>query len=1303
MPLNAKELIETLVALPAARPVLTETEGVDQSVLVNGIEVARTSRSGEAQLRATWRRRTRGGPTPLLLVSDDPEKEDGVVALGPVTHEDPVRLVETRALADVLRRAAALPALQAVRDLGEQLEHLDRRGVAGLTVRGLGTEHLFRDRLRSTADWPRLARAAETVRGSWREALAAAGYEIEQLDRGYLARFDGAPTAVVHPVADVSAFAKLDPEGRPPEGLLLEACRRTNARYGILAAGARLRLFEAAPESGSAVARYLELDTEALSEDDRPLLGLLAPAYLAEGGFSRLMAEARVYGVGLRKRLDTAIRQLVLPPLGLALGRFARDAGRDLGDDAQRRELEAAALTLVFRMLFLLYAESAGHLPMTRDAYARGSLTQLVQDARDQGGAFDAHATKFWDRLRALVNAMRNGDTALGVPAYNGDLFSAAGFDGSAALEAASIPDAALGPALVALGIDPESGAGYDFSGLEIGHLGHIYEGLLSLRLSLADRAYRYDARNDRYVPAQAGDADTVAPGELLWLTDEGGRKGGGVYYTPEPLVRHLVRRGVLPAFERHLERVEALVRESPEQAARELFRFRVLDPACGSAHFLVAVVDELADRVARFLAEHPLPQVARDLDDLRAGAGATYGIGVEDVALLRRLVLRRCVYGVDLSPMGAEIAKISLWLASFVPGLSLSYLDHNVRVGNSLVGVASAEQLLDRNGGTTIPAMLVAEQLERAAKAAEALYGLLDRKPEEIAESRAAEQAAQHEVEGARMLLDLWVAGPLGLAGAREELWASAEAIGRGEIPALADAAGALARQHGALHWPLAFPEVFADRGGFDAVVGNPPWEKVTIEEHAFFARYQPGLRALGEEDRLKAMNVLKEARSDLCAQLQVEQERLESLRDYLHGDTGYVGGAGHPDLFQYFCERYRRLVSRSGVLAVCLPRSAFLAKGSNEFRSWLFSETTVRRIDFLLNNRRWIFDTHPQYTIALLVAEAAVPHARHRLEVAGVADSLAAFTAQSSRPGIALDKVALGPALEVPLLPSQQAADLLGKLRRGQPFPLGAGRWMAFATQELNETFDRGLWAGATQGWQLWKGESFDSWDPHGAESRPCPASPAALAKAQKPNPGASSIVARSANKAKRAAALAGELGHARVAFRDVSRATDSRTIRACLVPPETFLTHKAPHLTFLESDDRARACCLGIMNSLPFDWQARRFVETSVAFYILEGLAIPPLDDPTFDAIARAAARLSCPDERFADFAAATGVEVGPLPAGERDALRAEIDARVARAWGLDAADLETVFADFTLDAVPEAYRERVRERFARLRAA
>jgi hypothetical protein len=464
----------------------------------------------------------------------------------------------------------------------------------------------------------------------------------------------------------------------------------------VLASGARLRLFRARPETGSAVGSYLELDAATLDESHRPLLGLLAPEYLADEGFEELMREAAAFGSELRERLDHSIRERVLPPLGRELGRWAEREGRDLSDDAVRSELEAAALTFAFRLLFLLYAESAGHLPVSQESYRRASLTQVVQDAAEASGRLGARSTSLWRRIALLVEAMRTGDPAMSVPAYNGARFAADGFLGAEALERATMPDAVLGEALVALGIDEETGAGVDFSGLVIGHLGHIYEGLLSLRLSLADQDYRYDASTDRYVPAREAEPD-VRAGELLWLTDEGGRKGGGVYYTPEPLVRHLVRRAVLGGFERHLEAVRGLADSDPVAAARLRFDFRVLDPACGSAHFLVAVVDELADRVARFLAERPLPAVEKLLDDLRAGAARSYGVGVDDVALLRRLVLKRCIYGVDLSEMGAEIAKVSLWLASFVPGLSLSYLDHNVRVRNSLIGAASLDAVRDR------------------------------------------------------------------------------------------------------------------------------------------------------------------------------------------------------------------------------------------------------------------------------------------------------------------------------------------------------------------------------------------------------------------------------------------------------------------------------------------------------------------------------------------------------------------------------------------------------------------------------
>jgi Eco57I restriction-modification methylase len=1301
-PVNATELFAGLAGLPGSRDA-GAANGVSASRLVNGVEYAHTASVDERKMRAAWKRRRGGGAVPLLLIADDPEDEGRLRVLGP-QPEGPVRRIRAESLFDLISRTPGLRKLEAVRQVAQEVERLDTEGVAGLTVRGLGSEHLYAKRLPQSERWKRfkeLTQGLPTV--GWREVLTGLGYEIASLPkRGYLASSGGEPVIVVHPRQSADQLARFDEAGRSPEGALVTDCLASGAPYGLLAAGTRMRLLRAGRDYAGSTTRYIELDPAAMESEYLPLVGLLAPEFLASGGLEELLIEARDYGSSLSKRLDRSLRQDVMPRLGRELGRWATASGRDVADDEVRAELEAAALTWVFRALFLLYAESAGYLPMSNHTYAGRSFTRIAERAAEEQDVADQNAKTLWRDISGLVEAMRTGQSAWGVPAYNGALFAPDGFDGAEILEVASITDAALAPALVALARDPkDSDVGVDFSDLEIGHLGHIYEGLLSLRLSVADRDFRYDAKSDRYVPASSKEVE-IARGDLLWLTNEGGRKGGGVYYTRTELVRHLVHEAVRPAFERHLSEVRELASSDPRAAAHRLFEFFVLDPACGSAHFLVEVVEELADQIATLLGDLGLPAVREELDGLRRAASSTFGAGIEDTALLKRLVLKRCVYGVDLSRMGAEIAKVSLWLGSFVPGLSLAYLDHNVRVGNSLIGVVRPESMTPpgtEHGQAVLFGDALSEAVAAAAEGAARLRAIDDRTPAEVEASRSADSALQDSVAAAEQVLDLWVAQPLGLDGARDEALQAGHEIIAGQASRLGEEATELARSHSALHWPLAFAEVFArERPGFDVVVGNPPWEEIKLEVLAFFGLYRPGLRSMPEARRKEEIERLKTDRPELVERFDAEQKRIAALRGYLGPAGGYEGTTGDPDIYKFFCQRYRDLLRPDGRIGVVLPRTAFQNQGSAGFRRWLFDEAVPTRIDFLQNNRLWAFDTHPQYTVALLAAKRHVPEPDDMLEVAGIAHSVAEFLAQSATPGLRLARRALGPDLEIPLLSSQAAADLLAKLRLGVPFPHGCGRWRCFPVREFDESLDSRLWEGATAGRPLWKGENFDQFDPHGTEARVCPPSEEALAKARKPRPGANSLLADEVPVATRRIAVERTFPAARVAFRLVSRATDSRTVRACLVPPEHFLVNSAPYLAFVDRDPRAEAACLALMNSLVFDWQARRLVEANLNFFILEGLRLPALDDDTFAALAATAAWLSCPDDRFADFAAATEVEVEQLDDDERTRLRAEIDAHVARAWGLTSAELELVFDDFTEDAVTPAYREAVRQRFA-----
>lgn len=1303
VPVTGDELLITLAAAPGARRLPTESP-LTESMLIAGIEIAGTRPAAERTLRKIWRDRRGSGATPLLLIADDTSRPGCLTVLGTVDAAGPLRSVDAGALSEVLTRLAGRPRLEAVRELAAELDRLDQAGIPGLKLRDLLTIHTLDVRFRKDPSrWGQASDAAKAIArgGDWRAVLTGLGYHVERLPRrGFLARHEGRPIAVVHPVRDAAEFSRLDADGRPPEGLLLNDCQNEGAAFGILAAGTRLRLFEADPQVGSAASRYVDLDSAALQVDDFPFLALLGPEYLAEGEFAALQEEARNFGAGLRRRLDETIRQTVLPTLGRALGKWSADKRRDATADEAREELERAALTLVFRALFILYAESAGYLPMDNRSYRQASLTNLVDEASDSRDRLGIRSTSLWDRFVLLVKAMRTGNPAWGVPAYNGALFAADGFEGAATLEAASFADPDFATVLVGLGRDPETGGGIDYSTLEIGHLGHIYEGLLSLRLSAADTPLVYDAAKDRYVVPEAGEAADLQPGELLWQTHEGGRKGGGVYYTRTELVRHLVRGAVVPAFSSHLDQVRERAATDPAGAAAELFDFAVLDPACGSAHFLVVVVNELADMVVKFLGDTPLPEVRSALERLRAGASP--GAVIEDVALLRRLVLKRCVFGIDVSPMGAEVATLSLWLTSFVPGLSLAYLGRNVIVGNSLVGVARPEAL--RAGHPDRPALwddALSRALQAGTEAALRVAEGEDRNPDEYEASERADAELHEAVAGVQRLFDLWTAQPFGVEGARSlvELYGPSIIEGRDD-PLIADAAEQRER-HRFIHWPLAFPHIFSRANpGFDAVIGNPPWEQVMVKSIGFYVLFRPRLISLPEQEREAAIDQLLSERPELQERFEAEQARTEAERGYFAASE-YASMPGHPDLYKLFCQRYGVVLRDGGALGVVLPRSAFVTEGSEGFRRWLFEGTTCARTDFIANTGRWAFDSEPRYTVALVAATRTPPPPDHLVAVAGTATSLDAWQHQAASDGIRLSRDAFGPGWTVPLLKNQAEADVLAKLRVGHAFPIGPQmKWRCFAVQELNETFDRALWQSGSGDHELWKGESFEQYDPHGAEARPCPDNAAVRKKVNKSRPGAGSIVADEISLALRRSAVAEEVDRSRVAFRDVSRATDSRTVRACLVPPGVFLTNKAPYLTFAVGDDHARAACLAIMNSLPFDWQARRFVEINLNFFILEGLIVPDLSDRDFDAIGQSAAKLSCVDARFSDFAASLGVEPGPLPDDERERLRIEIDALVARAWNLTNDDVDVLLRDFTLDAVPADYRRKLHERLTAL---
>ena len=1276
--------------------------------------------ANDVELRRLWeaRKGRQAYPVVLLARSDDVNK---VRVAGPQDAR-PVRELPVSRVLDLLETSRSLAAREAASFLAREFSRLEEAVVPGLRVKDLLTPHFMRERLRWPINEQRLSGTVEGIASTgsiaWRSLFQGMGYQVEQLpQRGYLLRHDNAPVAVVHPHRDASQFSRLTDNGELPEGMVLADCAQHGAHWGVLTAEGRYRLFQRRPPVGPATGQHVEIDLDELERSDRFYLGLLAPESLKEKGWlTDWVGEAKDFGEELRKGLEERLIKDALPNIARGLGKYLESQGADMRDREQLRQIEEAALTLVFRFMFLLHTEARGYLPIGSAAYRPHSARQLAEDSRLALSSLSRRATQRWDRLRTLVRMVRTGDRSAGVPAYNGSLFASDGFPGSALLERAEIADAYLAPALAAIAYetDKPDAPGLDYAGLQIGHLGAIYEALLTLRLTRAPEDLAYDSRQDMFRPVRAGEQPEVTRAQLYYQAETGGRKAGGVFYTRHEFVDHLLNHSLLPALEDHLAEVKKVAQQDPTEATRRLFDFSVVDPAMGSAHFLTASLDMIADRIELFLAEvGGLPGIAQLLSELSQDSGPM-SQQPEDGDLLRRLILKRCIYGVDLSPMAVEVANVTLWLASFVPGLALSYLGSNLKCGDALIGVANPS-VVGASDSPLLTGQTVRNAMEQAAQLQREQAAVPDRTPEEVKRSEELDTRREEATAGLRSAFDLWAAEPLGLDGARHILETNADAIveRRGVAGVLRDAlAGAsrISSQYRFFHWPLEFPGAFhQERPGFDVVVGNPPWNEITVEELAFYALREPGLRGLPSlADRRKRVAALDVQNPDWRGEFEGQQQQLATVRGFFSESGGYqLQGVGDKDLYQLFCERYSHLVRQDGRLGVVLPRTAFLAQGARGFRQWLFTHNSLRRLDLLLNNRRWAFTIHPQYTIALLTGQRRAPTEQTSFQVTGPSANLKEFQDVARGQGVSILASSLGSARVVPLLPSQMHSDVLAKLRRGVHFdslqnpgiPATAkGRAAAshaIPHRELDETQQRALFS-HSQGVSVWKGRSFDQYKPHGNEPVGYAVWNDVLTFAQNKRV-RSPVFKRVFSTDFLADPDTHPMNHCRIAFRDVTNRTNSRTVLACLVPPRTPLTNSAPYLVFMGWDSISQASLLGVLNSVPFDWVARRYVETHLNFYVLNSLTFPPPDNTPWEHIGKLAARLSCVDERFAEFAAKTGVECGPLTDGQCNDMRAEIDALVARAYGLTVDELHFIFTDFTENAVSPAYRRLVLEKF------
>ncbi len=775
--------------------------------------------------------------------------------------------------------------------------------------------------------------------------------------------------------------------GRPrlaPHSLVQEYLNRTEHLWGIVTNGLTLRLLR----DSSFVRRqaYVEFDLTAIMEESRfqdfaALYRLLPrtrlPRGMADAGDCLLetyYAHSVEQGGRVREHLRDGMEECIK---GLAFGFLCHPKNDDLRHRLlptphsspptpflSPEDLYRQLLRLVYRFLFLLVSEDRGLLspdPVYRQHYGIARLRRLLENR----AAFTEH-DDLWQSLRVLWRVLSDEKLAafLDLAPLNGELFTPQDLDGF------TITNRDLLDAFWHLAWYRESSGSpprrVNYAALDVEELGSVYESLLEFH------------------PAVDSDAAGRPEFKLIFGSE---RKTTGSYYTPPQLVGELIHSALEPVIR---DRLAARPRE-PEKA---LLSIRVCDPACGSGHFLLAAARRLGKELARLRTgeDEPAPERVRE---------AT------------RDVITHCIYGVDKNPLAVDLCRVALWLESHSGGKPLAFLDHRIRCGDSLVGVFDLERLRDgipdkafeplegddkatarewarrnreeRAGQMGLFAWSPQASLDSLRRAGHELDAISDDSPEAIRRKKDLYDSIRHSplTIRQRQACDLWTAaffqslkpdmpaitsGALAdhLGGRRRTTMASSrcryQALadhlgGRPIEPRLLGQASVLSMRHGFFHWPLEFPEVFAD-SGFDVVLSNPPWEHLELKEQEFFAVRDARIaNAPTKAERSRLIRELPQTNPALHREFVEALRAFDAVRMFLGGGGRYpLTGRGRINTYAVFAELGRAAIGPGGRYGVIVP-SGIATDDTTKFffQDLVRSQALVSLYDF--ENRKGIF----------------------------------------------------------------------------------------------------------------------------------------------------------------------------------------------------------------------------------------------------------------------------------------------------------------------------------------------------------
>ena len=1064
-----------------------------------------------------------------------------------------------------------------------------------------------------------------------------------------------------------------------------------NAPWAILTNGKRWRLYS--NRVSASTTNYFELVLDDNEQKIKHLIALFGfDSYIDKAGqmdVDYFFNEGKKYV----KKLEDNIADKIMKFDGLFVGIIKGVLEFDNNTEYTKQELEQAkqnALKILYRIWFLAYAEATNLLPIKDSEYAKISL----QNIRTKLDSYNDEESTRWQDLLVLFRGVRDGSPNHNLPQYNGHLFEI-----NPSIDDAEIKNKFLVPALTdLLKRDDEP---IDYGSFNVRHLGHIFENLMEYNPKQAQYDLMLLVKNGKTIEVKTSKEVTysIKKGDIYLASKEGitARKTTASYYTPEEIVTFLVDKGLTPIFterEKHIQNdINRYKKNKNEENAKacidRLLDIQVLDPAMGSGHFLVEVLNRITQWVTDMRKKYPNQPLSDDIKRDRKAVledQKNKGIIIDenllaDEVLLKRKVMKRCIFGVDINPMAVDLAKLSLWLDSFAIGVPLTYMDHHIKIGDSAMGMFWKDVEDKKNTSLDEYDTDISNKLIHDVSMSSDMTITQVRKSEEN------HQEYQKLIEPKKVSLDALTVSKIDpkFLPKKTNLQDMIHRFGKYsksdpvELIKARKTVSDLSERHKFFHWDLEMRDAFTNtRWGFDCIVGNPPWEKVKPSNKEFFTPIDPAFKDLTPNTKKKKRKEELLKNKKIKEEWEMYEKHINQKSKFYNSNVYKLQGKGDKDLYKLILERALNLVTENGTISIVIPSRILFNPGGIDIRKHMLEKNILSM--YMFENRKNIFkNVDSRYRFLLLTIQnntgkdkfqvgfylhyldSLYDKTKEKKKIYAISKETIKKTSPSNYVILQIQDSILLKIFENLLENDLLLLDNFGIEYNGK------------LVSEFHKTNDSKLLLENKNGWLLLEGKFMHQY----------------TQKWLRPK-----FVINRQDGLKRLESTKAFLGKSkeihdsyRLVFRDIADPTNVRSCISTIISPHTFHTHSLHSIVFSKNGkiifgseyNKKIAYLCGILNSLMFDFIVRSNAQSNLTKIIFK----LPFPRPKHEKqITNLVTKLLVGTPEFAGFADSFHIPNKKLTLAERIKTTAEIDALVADSYDLTVPEYETIIDTFNL---------------------